>query len=97
MTIIDPAVRTELVDIIGSAHVLTDHDMRATYEVDWTRRWSGSASVVVRPADTAELSGVLGVCHRHELGCVAQGGRTGLVGGSVPQDGAVVISLGRLD
>jgi FAD/FMN-containing dehydrogenase len=97
VTIIDPAVQTELVDIVGSAHVLTDPDMRATYEVDWTRRWSGNASVVVRPADTAELSGILGVCHRHELGCVAQGGRTGLVGGSVPQDGALVISLGRLD
>ena len=97
MTLIDPAVRTEFVEIVGSGNVLTDPDMRATYEVDWTRRWTGTASVVVRPADSAELSGILGVCHRHELACVAQGGRTGLVGGSVPRDGAVVISLGRLD
>ncbi len=97
MNLIDSAVRTELVDIVGSGHVLDDPDMRATYEIDWTRRWTGTASVVVRPADTAELSGVLGVCHRHRLGCVAQGGRTGLVGGSVPRDGEVVVSLGRLD
>jgi FAD/FMN-containing dehydrogenase len=97
VALIDPAVRTEFVDIVGSGNVLTDPDMRATYEVDWTRRWTGTASVVVRPADSAELSGILGVCHRHELGCVAQGGRTGLVGGSVPRDGAVVVSLGRLD
>jgi FAD/FMN-containing dehydrogenase len=97
VTLIDPAVRTEFVDIVGSAHVLSDPDLRATYEVDWTRRWTGTASVVVRPADTIELSGVLGVCHRHGLGCVAQGGRTGLVGGSVPGNGEVVVSLGRLD
>jgi FAD/FMN-containing dehydrogenase len=97
VALIDPAIRTEFVDIVGSGNVLTDPDMRATYEVDWTRRWTGTASVVVRPADSAELSGILGVCHRHELGCVAQGGRTGLVGGSVPRDGAVVVSLGRLD
>jgi len=97
VNLIDSAVRTEFVDIVGSAHVLADPDMRATYEVDWTRRWTGTASVVVRPADTAELSGVLGVCHRQRLGCVAQGGRTGLVGGSVPRDGEVVVSLGRLD
>ncbi|HWF21642.1 MAG TPA: FAD-binding oxidoreductase [Acidimicrobiales bacterium] len=97
MSLIDPAVRTEFVDIVGSVHVLADPDLRATYEVDWTRRWTGTASVVVRPADTAELSGVVGVCHRHGLGCVAQGGRTGLVGGSVPRDGEVIVSLGRLD
>lgn len=97
MTLIDPAVRTEFVDIVGTAHVLSDPDLRATYEVDWTRRWTGTASVVVRPADIAELSRVLGVCHHHGLGCVAQGGRTGLVGGSVPRDGEVVVSLGRLD
>ncbi len=97
MTLIDSTVRSELVDIVGSANVLTDPDMRATYEVDWTRRWKGTASVVVRPADTAELSGVLIVCHRHELGCVAQGGRTGLVGGIVPRGGDVVISLERLN
>jgi FAD/FMN-containing dehydrogenase len=97
VTLIDSTVRSELVDIVGSANVLTDPDMRATYEVDWTRRWKGAASVVVRPADTAELSGVLVVCHRHELGCVAQGGRTGLVGGIVPRGGDVVISLERLN
>jgi FAD/FMN-containing dehydrogenase len=97
VTGIDPAVRAELVNVVGPSHVITDSDMRATYEVDWTRRWTGSASVVVRPADAAELSGILGVCHRHHLGCVPQGGRTGLVGGSVPMGGDVAISLERLD
>ncbi|HEX4218576.1 MAG TPA: FAD-binding oxidoreductase [Acidimicrobiales bacterium] len=97
VTLIDPAVRTEFVDVVGPTNVLTDPDLRATYEVDWTRRWTGTASMVVRPADTRELSGILNLCHRHELGCVAQGGRTGLVGGGVPRDGAVVVSLGRLD
>ena len=97
VTGIDSAVRTQLVDLVGPTHVITDPDMRATYEVDWTRRWTGSASVVVRPADAAELSGVLGVCHRHRLDCVPQGGRTGLVGGSVPMDGNVAISLERLN
>ncbi|HEX4246190.1 MAG TPA: FAD-binding oxidoreductase [Acidimicrobiales bacterium] len=97
MTPIDAEVRTEFEDVVGPANVLTDPDVRATYEVDWTRRWTGTSSAVVRPADTAELSGVMGVCHRHRLGCVAQGGRTGLVGGGVPGHGEVVISLGRLD
>ncbi len=97
VTGIDSSVRTELVDIVGPDHVIADPDVLATYEVDWTRRWTGSASVAVRPADTAELSSVLSVCHRHRLGCVAQGGRTGLVGGSVPMGGDVAISLERLD
>lgn len=97
VTPIEAAVRTEFEGIVGPANVLTDPDVRATYEVDWTRRWTGTSSAVIRPADTAELSAVMSVCHGHGLGCVAQGGRTGLVGGGVPGEGEVVVSLSRLD
>ena len=38
-----------LTDSVGSAHVLTDPDLRAPYETDWTRRFTGRARAVVRP------------------------------------------------
>jgi len=42
--------------VVGPEHVLRDADVKATYETDWTRRYSGSARFVVRPSDTAELA-----------------------------------------
>lgn len=87
----------ELAAIVGAAHVLTDDTVCATYEVDWTRRFRGRARAVVRPATTVEVSAVLAACHRVGQRVQVQGGNTGLVGGSVPVDGEVVLSTRRLD
>lgn len=73
-----------LAHIVGPSHVLTDPEMRAAFETDWTRRFSGPASLVVRPASTEEVSAVLAACTRAAVAVVVQGGNTGLVGGSVP-------------
>ena len=83
--------------VVGPEHCLRDHDLKAGYEVDWTRRFGGPALLVVRPADTDEVAAVLAACSRFGVPVVPQGGNTGLVGGSVPRRGEVVLSLRRLD
>lgn len=90
-------VLDELSRVVGRDHVISDADMRASYEVDWTGRWRGESTAVVRPADTSQVAGVVEVCARHGVPIVPQGGNTGLVGGSVPgKDRPVVLSLRRL-
>jgi len=42
--------------IVGPDQVLTDPDVRASYELDWTRRFRGHATAVVRPARTQEVA-----------------------------------------
>ncbi|MGA3216150.1 MAG: FAD-binding oxidoreductase [Acidimicrobiales bacterium] len=84
-------------DAVGPAHCLSDPDLKASYELDWTRRFGGPALVVIRPADTKEIAKVLAACARFQVGLVPQGGNTGLVGGSVPRNGEAVLSLGRLN
>jgi FAD/FMN-containing dehydrogenase len=86
----------ELAGIVGETHVLTDPDLRAPYETDWTGRFIGTASAVVRPSNTDEVAAVVRVCAAHGLAMVVQGGNTGLVGGGVPYDGAVLLCLTRL-
>jgi FAD/FMN-containing dehydrogenase len=86
----------EFASVMGGAHVLTG-DATVGYAVDWTGRFRGHAPAVLRPADTAEVAGVLAVCHRAGVPVVPQGGNTGLVGGGVPGHGEVVLSLARLD
>jgi FAD/FMN-containing dehydrogenase len=82
--------------IVGDAHVLVDADVRAGYEVDWTGRFRGDAPAVVRPGSTDEVAAVVTWCREAGVALVPQGGNTGLVGGSVPLDGEVVLSTRRL-
>lgn len=90
---------TELTAIVGSDHVLTEEEMTAGYTTDWTRRYSGTARCVVRPASASEVAGVVRACAELGVAIVPQGGNTGLVAGGVPgaAGGApVVLSTRRL-
>ena len=82
---------------VGAAQVLTDGDLSA-YESDWRKRYHGKALAVVRPGTTGEVAAVVRACARHRTSIVAQGGNTGLVGGSVPDASGtqVLLSLARM-
>lgn len=69
---------------VGPEHVLIDRDLRASFETDWTGRFTGTARAVVRPASTGEVARVLAACAGAGVPVVVQGGNTGLVGGGVP-------------
>lgn len=84
-----------LQQVVGKAHVLTD-DL-AGYGTDWTGRFIGSPSVVVRPANTSEVSHILQLCSKHNIAVIPQGGNTGLVGGTVADKGHLIVSTRRLD
>ncbi|HLB43812.1 MAG TPA: FAD-binding oxidoreductase [Candidatus Limnocylindrales bacterium] len=85
---------------VGSDHVLTDADLRASYETDWSRRWHGDALAVVRPASADQVAAVVRACAAAGVAIIPQGGNTGLVGGSVPRSHAarpqVIVSTLRL-
>ncbi|HKN38640.1 MAG TPA: FAD-binding oxidoreductase [Acidimicrobiia bacterium] len=87
---------TALADVVGRSHVLTDPELCASYETDWTGRFAGKAAAVVRPGSTAEVAAVMALLHEAGRPVVPQGGNTGLVGGGVPLHGEVVLSLRRL-
>ena len=90
------ALLDALAAIIGAEHVLTDADLRAGYETDWTGAFHGTALAVVRPADTEQVAAVLRAAAEHEVSVCTQGGNTGLVGGSVPRGGELLVSTRRL-
>jgi FAD/FMN-containing dehydrogenase len=91
------SLTTALREVVGDSHVLTDPDLRAPYETDWTGRFTGRAAVVVRPSSTEEVAAVARACSTAGVPMVVQGGNTGLVGGGVPRDGEVLVSLARLN
>ena len=83
---------------VGPAFVLHDGDLSA-YEVDWRKRYQGRALAVVRPAHAGEVAAVVRACAAHGAGVVPQGGNTGLVGASIPDESGtqVLLHLGRLN
>jgi FAD/FMN-containing dehydrogenase len=92
----DPRLIGRLRDIVGSAHVLVDPDVMASYGTDWTGRFRGTPAAVIRPGDGAEVAAVVAQCRDAGIALVPQGGNTGLVGGGVPLAGEIALSLRRL-
>ncbi|MES3001128.1 MAG: FAD-binding oxidoreductase [Pseudomonadota bacterium] len=88
----------QLKDAVGENHVLVDGDLTA-WEQDWRKRSLGKALAVVRPGNTAEVAAVVKACAAAGVSIVPQGGNTGLVVGSTPDDSGtqVVLSLQRMN
>ena len=91
------ALLREVADVIGAPNVITDPQILATHVVDWTGRFQGHTRAVVRPGSTAEVAAIVDLCRRHDVAVVPQGGNTGMVGGSVPLAGELVLHLGRFN
>jgi FAD/FMN-containing dehydrogenase len=81
--------------VVGGNNVLAE-DL-ASYGTDWTGRFIGSPSLVVRPGSTSEVSQVMQLCSKHNVAVVPQGGNTGLVGGTLADDGQIILSTSRIN
>jgi FAD/FMN-containing dehydrogenase len=95
------ALIAQLRAAVGEAHVLTHDDPQtdlSAWENDWRKRAHGRALAVVRPGNSAEVAAVVKACAAAGASIVPQGGNTGLVVGSVPDDSGtqVLLSLGRM-
>jgi FAD/FMN-containing dehydrogenase len=88
----------QLKNIVGPAQVLTEGDLSA-WEQEWRKRVRGKALAVVRPGSTDEVAQVVKACAAARTSIVPQGGNTGLVVGSIPDDSGrqVLLSLQRMN
>ncbi|MGY0194138.1 FAD-binding oxidoreductase [Leptothrix sp. BB-4] len=98
-----PAALAALQEAVGPAHVLSGDALAGADGEPWLqdrrRRYLGRAAAVIRPGSTAEVAAVLRIASAHRLPVVPQGGNTGLVGGSTPDESGreLLLSLRRLD
>ena len=100
-----PTLLDDLRAIVGATNLLTEGDLSA-WTQDWRKRSRGKALAVIRPASTDEVAQVVRACAAHRaahpeslLSIVPQGGNTGLVVGSTPDDTGqqIVLSLQRMN
>ncbi|MDZ7905408.1 MAG: FAD-binding oxidoreductase [Cypionkella sp.] len=80
---------------IGAAHVLVGEDC-APYRDEWTKHYTANPSIVLRPANTAEVSACLRIAAANHLPIIPTGGRTGITG-AIHTDGGVMLSLERMN
>ncbi len=90
----------ELHDIVGPGGCLTEPGDLVPFLKEWRGRYRGAAGLVLLPSTTAQAAAVIGLCARHGIGVVPQGGNTGLVGGAVARSTAgipeIILSARRM-
>lgn len=60
-------------------------------------KYHGKSTTVLRPRTTQEVSEIVKWCNERRIGIVPQGGNTGLVGGGVPVQDELILSLGNMN
>ncbi len=90
------ALTDRLAAIVGVSHLSTDPDVLAGRCVDYTGRYRGAATALVRPGSDDEVAAVLRTCRGAGAYVTVQGGRTSLVAGTVPEHRDVLLSTERL-
>src|SRR6266851_3547498 len=95
--VIDAALLARFAAIVGEKYAITDPQAQAPYLVEMRDMFHGRTPMVLRPGCVAEVAQILRLANETATAVVPQGGNTGLVGGQIPHDGEVVLSLNRLD
>ena len=97
--VLDTKVISQFSAIVGDRNALTEGDAIAPYLKEWRGLYHGVSPLVLRPANTAEVSAILKLATKTRTAIVPQGGNTGLVGGQIPDEtgNQIVLSLTRMN
>ena len=87
-----------LSEVVDTSRVLTGSHIVDEYTHDEALTAAPvRPAVVVRPESTAEVAAVLRVANGHGIPVTARGSGTGMSGACIPIEGAILLSLERLD
>jgi glycolate oxidase subunit GlcD len=92
-----PTLERRLVELVGADHVITEADRLLVYESDGLSAYRWPPRAVVLPATTEEAAGVLRLLHGEGIPVVPRGAGTGLSGGALAADGAVIVGTARMN
>ncbi len=92
------SVLQRLRSIVGESGWIQKESMEPFLN-EYRNRYRGSAAAILQPESTNEIMQIVKICSNNNVGIVPQGGNTGLVGGSVPnQDGSqIIVNLSRMN
>lgn len=82
---------------LKTSQISTDPEILKDYGKDWTRYYTPNPIAVLFPQTTKEVQEIIFWARKNKIALVPSGGRTGLSGGAVAQNGEVVISLSKMN
>lgn len=86
-----------LAAVVGKEWVKTEAADLENYGKDWTRQYSPKPTAIVLPKTVEEVQEVVRLANAVSFAIVPSGGRTGLSGGAVAEQGEVVVALDRMN
>ena len=92
-----PDLVARFATIVGDKYAITDPQVQQSYLVEMRDLYKGRSPLVLRPGSVEEVAAVVKLANETRTAIVPQGGNTGLVGGQIPFNGEIVVSLTRLD
>ena len=92
-----PELLARFTAIVGQKYAVTDKQAQESYLVEMRDLYHGHTPVVLRPGSVEEVAAIIKLANETRTAVVPQGGNTGLVGGQIPLNGEVLLSLMRLD
>ena len=78
-------------------NVLSHADEIKPYETDALAAYTQTPLAVVLPENTNEVSEILKYCHKENIKVIPRGAGTGLSGGALPLQDAVILGLGKFN
>lgn len=97
----NPTCLEALKSIVGADYVITAPEQKNAYlydEIELTLRpQANQASVVVKPANTEQVSQVMALGYANGIPVVVRGGGTGLCGGAIPTQESIVLSMEKMN
>jgi len=86
-----------LCKLTNPENVLSHADEIKPYETDALAAYTQTPLVVVLPENTDEVSEILKYCHKENIKVIPRGAGTGLSGGALPLQDAVILGLGKFN
>ncbi len=96
---VTPALANAFASIVGPENVIsyTSSEDLERYTHDETENLRYLPEMVLKPANAAEISSIMQICHKNYIAVTPRGAGTGLSGGALPVYGGVLLSTERLN
>ena len=95
--IISPEIIEKLTKIVGVDYIFTDEETRQKYGHDETEDYNFPPAVLIKPANTVEISAILKLANEHLIPVTPIGAQTGLSGGALSLHHGIGLAMERLN
>src|SRR3954453_10914554 len=90
-------ILTGLAQLVAPEALVISEDERRAFETDALTAYRKMPLAVVLHSTTGEVYEVLKFCHAHGIKVVPRGAGTSLAGGAIPQEGAIILSVTKMN